>query len=94
MAPVALVEFGGASQDAIIGWGKVASVPLTTVDEAREAAIKLGALKPQGFFEFMSANLMGNTGGSRWEDTPLAQRRLKLWTEAILNGEDPRKVKI
>ncbi len=65
-----------------------------TEDEARDQAIRLGALQPQGFFETLSENFMGNTGGRRWQDTPLAQRRLKLWTEAILNGKDPKKIKV
>jgi hypothetical protein len=92
------LSFGYQIMIDFVQGSQVTSIPrvrkIMTEDEAREEAIRLGALKPQGFFEGMSATWMGNTGGGRWEDTPLAQTRLKLWTEAILNGEDPTKVKI
>lgn len=65
-----------------------------TEDEARQEAIRLGALEPQGLLESTSANFMGNARGQRWEDTQLAQRRLELWTQALLNGKDPKKDKI
>lgn len=61
-----------------------------TEEEAREQAIGLGALEPQGFIESTSANWIENTQGLRWRDTPQAQKRLALWTQAILDGKNPK----
>jgi hypothetical protein len=62
-----------------------------TEDEARERAIALGALEPQGFFESICANWIGNVYKQRWADTPQARKRLKLWTQAVLEGRNPKK---
>ncbi len=61
-----------------------------TETEARQRAIELGALEPQGFMENMRANWIENNRGQRWADTELAQQRLKLWTQAILDGKNPK----
>jgi hypothetical protein len=62
-----------------------------TEDEAREQAIKLGALQPQGFWESMSANWIGNNDNRTWASTDRAQKRLELWTIAILEGRNPKR---
>jgi hypothetical protein len=62
-----------------------------TEEEARERAIALGALQPQGFMESCSANWIENTQDRRWADTDQARRRLQLWTQAILEGKDPKR---
>lgn len=60
-------------------------------DEAKQQAINMGALEPHGLKERMAAGLMANEG--RWfSQTPLAQSRLEAWTQAILNGQDPRSL--
>jgi hypothetical protein len=63
-----------------------------TVDEAMRAALEAGALKPQGFGEGVARNVIVTNGGL-WVETPRAQGRLRDWTNAILNGVDPRDLK-
>ena len=64
--------------------------PFMTEREARVQAEWLGALKPQSFIENATATWIEHTRGQRWCDTPKAQQRLKLWTEAILTGRNPK----
>ena len=61
-----------------------------TEDEAREQAEKLGALQPQGFMESVMANWIENTQSKDWRDTAQAKNRLELWTQAILQGKNPK----
>jgi hypothetical protein len=63
---------------------------MMTWEEAQREAIARGALKPQGFAEGLSANI-NNYNGGLWANTPLAQARLKAWTEEIHNqANNPR----
>jgi hypothetical protein len=61
-----------------------------TEEEARAEAERLGALQPQGFLENVMANWIENTKGLKWRETPKAQERLRLWTNAILAGRNPK----
>lgn len=47
--------------------------------ECQQEAIDAGALKPQGIWERIAANIISFNGGF-WENTPLAQQRLHDWT--------------
>ncbi|HKM62522.1 MAG TPA: hypothetical protein VJY39_08540 [Acidisphaera sp.] len=58
-------------------------------EEARQRAIQLGALKPQGAAEKMAAGSIAANGGA-FSQTARAQQRLALWMDALMIGEDPR----
>jgi len=66
---------------------------LMTGEEAEGIAIAAGALKPQGFKEEIAANWNSYSNYQNWADTGQAQDRLKAWTEAILNGVNPRDLR-
>jgi len=51
--------------------------------ECHDAAIRAGALQPQGFKEGLAANWLSSQGQS-FAATPLAQNRLRAWIEACL----------
>lgn len=66
------------------------AVPLTW-EEARDKAIKAGALEPQGFAEGGKANWEKSKDWSfKWANTPTAQNRLKACTNQILERGDYR----
>ena len=54
----------------------VRTTPTQDYDMCRKAAIRAGALDPQGL-EGFSANWRSWQQGQSWADSPLAQRRLK-----------------
>ena len=62
-----------------------------TYEEARAQAEAMGALKPQGMKENIAAGVMAHNGRS-FAQTTLAQSRLEAWTQAILRGQDPRRL--
>jgi hypothetical protein len=65
-----------------------------TEDDAREAAIRAGALEPQGVVEQMACNFQqSNDWSFRWSDTARARARLEAWTNAILNGVPPHELR-
>lgn len=66
-----------------------------TYEEARASAIRNGALKPHGMKERMAAGILANQQGNiwAWEQTARAQQRLAEWTQAVLEGVDPRTLK-
>jgi hypothetical protein len=51
---------------------------------ARQEAIHAGALKPQGIIEQFAANNLSYSQGIQWQNTELAQQRLREWTRANL----------
>jgi hypothetical protein len=58
-----------------------------TREEAREAAIRAGALEPQGMGEQVACNLKKSENWwFDWSTTPRAQGRLEAWTNAVLAG--------
>ena len=60
-----------------------------TDDEARELAVKKGALKPQGMLEGVVSGILA-ANWQRFSKTPRAQGRLDSWTQQILNGQEPK----
>lgn len=57
-------------------------------DAARQAAIYAGANQPQGIFETMVANTLGNNGGS-WNKTALSKQRFQqaMFQQAALGAQ-------
>ena len=53
-------------------------------DECRQAAIEAGALKPQGFWDWMAAGFLAKDEGLDWADTPKARSRLEAWIKACM----------
>ncbi|MBS0561082.1 MAG: hypothetical protein JSR21_13610 [Proteobacteria bacterium] len=62
-----------------------------TWEAARERAIALGALKPRNIAERTLAGMMATQGQGSFAETPVAQARLREWTQAIMEGRDPTK---
>jgi hypothetical protein len=56
-------------------------------EECRQAAIRAGALRPQGFKEEVLAGWLGYYQGQSFENTPLAQGRLNAWTDECMRGK-------
>jgi hypothetical protein len=78
-APLSRIERTGAVQGSRM-----------THEEAQRLAIAAGALEPQGMGERMAAGINKQRDWSfQWSQTPVAQQRLALWSQAILNGVAP-----
>ncbi len=58
-----------------------------TEEEARQIAIRAGALRPQGFAEGAAANWMQAQGHQSWANCARAQSRLAEWTRLVMEGK-------